>query len=234
MQVGCYVLLGSSEHSLIDARDFLRPVITPFELMLAFGHAEDWTGEYMLDYAPLLPRLAMAADEAQGTRGTGASKHGNASEALDSDEDTPPEHSLLSGRMIGVGGYGTDAGCVMSEEGGELTTTGGALIKTGDYALARTGAEFLNRRSWKGLEVRRGETAPAEVQQGRRGIASGFVQEGHGSDGGPTGRSLLRPKQLAAGDVAASPLTHRDYHTCLRVVANSSSDVVVRIRIGTL
>jgi len=223
-EVGAYVLLGSAEHSLIDAKDFYRPVVTPFELMLAFGSAAEWTGEYLLDYAPLLPRLAAAA---------AAEEEGGGAAALESDEDEPPEHSLLSGRLIGAAGCEARGGGAASEEaeGGALATTGGALAATGAYALARTGAEFLARRTWRGLELRLGEDAPAQVQMGRRGIASGFDEEGTGGGGGTggaSGRAAAAPVAAAAAGVSAA--SRGKPQVCVRVVATGATAVVVKLR----
>ena len=38
-----YALLGSPEHSLLDSKDFYRPVVTPYELQLALTDGE-WSG----------------------------------------------------------------------------------------------------------------------------------------------------------------------------------------------
>lgn len=97
-EVGVYVLLGSAEHSLLDSRDFYRPVVTPYELHLALTPGAEWTGEYILDYARLLPKLANAfgddASEGATTRADGATDEG------DEEEDDEPQFSLLTGRLI--------------------------------------------------------------------------------------------------------------------------------------
>ena len=38
-------------------------------------------------------------------------------------------------------------------------------------------AEFLTQRSWKGLEMRRGETPVTKAVEGRSGIASSYTHE---------------------------------------------------------
>ena len=48
-EVGVYALLGSPEHSLLDSKDFYRPVVSPYELQLALSDGE-WSGEFILDY----------------------------------------------------------------------------------------------------------------------------------------------------------------------------------------
>jgi hypothetical protein len=43
-EVGVYVLLGSAEHSLLDAKDFYRPVVTPYELHVALAEGAEKLG----------------------------------------------------------------------------------------------------------------------------------------------------------------------------------------------
>ena len=43
------------ENSLVDAKDFYRPVITPFEFEVAVNIARSWTGDYITDFRQLLP-----------------------------------------------------------------------------------------------------------------------------------------------------------------------------------
>ena len=51
-------------------------------------------------------------------------------------------------------------------------------INTLIYSVLRIfSAEFLAQRSWKGLEVKRGETQVTKAVEGRSGIASGYTHE---------------------------------------------------------
>ena len=203
-EVGVYVLLGSAEHSLLDAKDFYRPVVTPYELHVALADGAEWTGEYMLDYGRLLPRLRAAAAPEEEGRGRA---HGNDS------EDEAPQFSELSGKLIakrsmintGVlmsaagsaagGGREESSSSVSSSSSsigstadthGTLVASGvrGTLARRGDYAMARTGAEALARREYRGLEPRIGEHAPSHIVEGRSGIASGFTGEGGAHEAG--------------------------------------------------
>ena len=166
--MGVYVLLGSAQHSLLDNKKFYRPVLTPYELHLALTPGAEWSGDYVLDYARLLPMLARGAAE---FRADGA----------DSDGDEPPVLSLLSGKLLRSAPVSEEADGPTETDGaagGALGLAGGGrLATTGQYALAQSGAEFLARRTYSGLEPRYGEHAPALVQEGRSGIASGFQGE---------------------------------------------------------
>ena len=55
-EIDCYVIIACPEMSLLEnARDFYRPVITPFELEVALNSARSWTGNYITDFRNLLP-----------------------------------------------------------------------------------------------------------------------------------------------------------------------------------
>ena len=185
-EVGVYVLLGSAEHALLDAKDFYRPVLTPYELLLALRSGE-WTGEYVLDHARVLGRLQDDAVDAAAADGGGG---GGGSD----DEDAPPDVSLVTGRLIADHRHASRAVGGRAREADDAEATGGALAAAADRALvlpgerglvasqARSGAEFLATRGYRGLEVRKGEDAPAVVVEGREGVASGFSGEGDRDD----------------------------------------------------
>lgn len=174
LEVGIYVLLGSAEHSILDSKTFYRPVVTPFELHLALTPGAEWTGEYVLDYGRMLPRLACDDDDDGGAEAGAARTAGRADAGLSEGEDEAPQFSLLSGKLV------SRARPHHAESLGSraLTQSGGALAQRGEYALATDGAEFLARREYKGLEVRLGEHAPSIVTEGQTGIASVFQGEG--------------------------------------------------------
>ena len=71
-------------------------------------------------------------------------------------------------------------------DGGAARLEERALVLPGERGLvasqARSGAEFLATRGYRGLEVRKGEDAPAVVVEGREGVASGFSGEGDRED----------------------------------------------------
>ncbi|CAO3652067.1 unnamed protein product [Cunninghamella echinulata] len=57
MEIDCYVLVACPENSLIDSKEFYRPIVTPFELEIALVKSQEWTGKYILDFSKLLPQL---------------------------------------------------------------------------------------------------------------------------------------------------------------------------------
>ena len=174
MEVGVYVLVGSCEHSLLDSKDFYRPVVTPYELSIALMPGAEWTGEYILDYGRLLPRLCSDSGESLA-----------AASGSDRDSGDEPHFSLLTGRLISRrqprddGTTHEDAAGNLSRGQTTLSSSGsGKIVNQGNYAIAQSGAEYLSRRSYRGLDPRLGEHAPAQVVDGLSGIASEFCGEG--------------------------------------------------------
>ena len=54
LEIECFVLVACPENSLLDAKEFLRPFVTPFELEVALRPTQEWTGRYVLDFGELL------------------------------------------------------------------------------------------------------------------------------------------------------------------------------------
>ncbi|KAG8089651.1 hypothetical protein GUJ93_ZPchr0011g28222 [Zizania palustris] len=64
-----FVYVSCAQTALLDSKDFLAPVITPFEAVLSFSRGREWTGEYLLDFKDLIatdrPEVASKTDEAR-------------------------------------------------------------------------------------------------------------------------------------------------------------------------
>lgn len=253
-EVGVYVLLGSAEHSLLDAKDFYRPVVTPYELHVALAEGAEWTGEYMLDYGRLLPRLRAAAAPEEEEEGRGRARG-------DDSEDEAPRFSELSGKLIAkrsmantgvaMSAAGSEAGGgregVSSSVGsssssidgtadnhGTLVASGvsGTLARRGDYAMARTGAEALARREYRGLEPRLGEHAPSRIVEGRSGIASGFTGEGGAHEAGAgAGASEGGVGEAGVGEANASKGDRAERSGISEFISEAVSPIAVAIEL---
>lgn len=55
-EIECFVLVGCAEGGVVDSKDFLRPIITPWELLLALkGPENDWEpNKWTLDFGKVL------------------------------------------------------------------------------------------------------------------------------------------------------------------------------------
>lgn len=163
MEVECFVLVACPENTLIDSKEFLRPIVTPFELELALT-SKAWTGDYILDFTSLL------------TSSTFGQTHVNPN----NEEDDPegPIFSSVTGtyrhpkRFQSNGVTDTD----------DLAAQASALeLRNPSTAVARVlgsaAGEFLAGRTYRGLEPRYGLDAPAVVEDGQSGIARGYGDE---------------------------------------------------------
>ncbi|KAF2837474.1 diphthamide biosynthesis protein [Patellaria atrata CBS 101060] len=198
-EVGGWVVIGCWESSLIESKDFWKPLITPFELELALrGDAQRvWTGEWSSDFQAILKSKEQADGGSYDQNG-----HGEAdgtveaeSDDLDTDdeeESAPPEFDLRTGRYVSHTRPMRPSKATSQPPNGkrdEANTTSDALIKRANGDLARVGgvvspgAEFLqSKRTWRGLgsdfEISYEDTggvAGAVMEEGRSGIARGYV-----------------------------------------------------------
>ena len=161
---------------------------------MALGVVPAWSGRYILDFEQVIAEVRDSA-----TRGDGETIEGEAEEDDGGDE---PHFSLITGKLVTSKRYGDGGG--MGEEnragkegaGGVLVPrnqerTVGNLIGSaaGEHVAGHPDfsswiieiglglihpGEFLQTRSWQGLEQRVGMDEPSVLEQGRDGIAKGY------------------------------------------------------------
>ncbi|MCJ1224812.1 Diphthamide biosynthesis protein 2 [Toensbergia leucococca] len=201
-EIGAWVVIGCWESSLIDSKDFWRPVLTPFELKLALeGDGERvWTGEWRSDFQGILngPSKSLDAnDDGSGHVDDGNNdineNDGCRNGEIDSDpESAPPEFDLRTGRYVSYSRpmqpitslkYHTsfqsdhsapESTSLIQRIKGEVAVVGGEVSP---------GAEHLrSKRTWKGLgsdfEIKYDEPeayAGTTLEEGRSGIARGYT-----------------------------------------------------------
>ena len=152
----------------LDAKDFYRPVLTPYELLLALRSGE-WTGEYVLDHARVLGRLRDDAVDAAAADGGG----GGGSD----DEDAPPTSRSspaihrpprFDPRSLHERGRPTTPRRRAARSPPPPT----ARVLPGERGLvasqARSGAEFLATRGYRGLWCARARTRPPSSSRAAR------------------------------------------------------------------
>ncbi|KAG1743810.1 putative diphthamide synthesis protein-domain-containing protein [Suillus lakei] len=162
MEIECFILIACPENSVIDAKEFLKPIVTPFELEVALQAEGTWSGRYVLDFEKLL------AGDSKNDLGAIAEDGGG-----DPDQ---PTFSLVTGKYRQAKRYGTQDN-ETSTEGTSAALTlrnqDGAISKLTDSAAAL----FLHSRSYQGLETKIGEDSPSILEQGRSGIARGYSDD---------------------------------------------------------
>ncbi|KAG7085580.1 hypothetical protein E1B28_003135 [Marasmius oreades] len=166
MEIECFVLIACPENSLIDAKEFYRPIVTPYELEIALQPDPQWTGHYVLDFEKLLAKESSAADETH-----------NDKQHSDEEDGDWPMFSLVTGKYRHARRFGgvTETREAQSENESSSSLISrkdqsGTLVKVSEDAAS----QFLQSRSFRGLEMRLAEDAPSVLEQGRSGIARGY------------------------------------------------------------
>ncbi|KAJ3217665.1 Diphthamide biosynthesis protein 2 [Dinochytrium kinnereticum] len=132
LDVDVFVLVACPENLLMDAKEFMRPIVTPFELEASINRPEDWFSDYVLDLSEIRSRVTAGLEEAE--------------------KDLASDTSGLSL---------------------QTRTPGTVTALTNSRALT-----FLNEsRTYRGLEVRQGETEVKKAVDGLAGTASGYASE---------------------------------------------------------
>lgn len=201
-EIGGWVVIGCWESSLVDSRDFFKPIITPFELdlVLAGDDKRVWTGEWRSDFQTILENAQDAKTEMSrsgrrqmpGAFVDEEEQEDQPEEPYDFDseeESAPPEFDLRTGRYVShtrptrgrapiqgathISRAGTSSTALMKKSNGELLAVNG---------IASPAAEFLaQKRTWRGLgsdfEIRYDdESEPGGlVEEGRTGVARGYT-----------------------------------------------------------
>ncbi|KAG6372073.1 putative diphthamide synthesis protein-domain-containing protein [Boletus reticuloceps] len=83
MEIECFVLAACPENSVIESKEFYRPIITPYELEVALQAEGTWSGRYVLDFGRLL------------------AEYGSRNDTLNEQEDRDPDQptfSLITGK----------------------------------------------------------------------------------------------------------------------------------------
>ena len=193
-EIEAFVLVACEQAALIDGRDYLQPVITPWEAEVAFTHGSVWDGEVRLNFEHLLEPARRLDDTGD----------------IDAAE---PEFSFLGNGVRtasrpndGVVGWGDSDGEDSEDDGvlgdgsrssaaRQLAIRADAAVATraagGTIAVVNSGAEYLlGRRAYTGLEPgpKRDEDgaaadAPLEAAQGLSGRARGYADERERRDG---------------------------------------------------
>ena len=201
-EIGGWVVIGCWESSLVDSKDFWKPVITPFELELTLKGDEErvWTGAWQSDFQSVLDQPSPTEKE-EGQPDESTKKNdgveGENEDEMSEEESAPPEFDLRTGRYVSHSRPMRNPAPRVSGQSDEGASAGSgpsaarALARRakGDLAMiggtVSPGAEFLrSHRTWKGLgsdfDIQYEEEGESErdstlVVEGRKGIARGYT-----------------------------------------------------------
>ncbi|KAJ1391784.1 Diphthamide synthesis DHP2, eukaryote [Sesbania bispinosa] len=153
-----FLYVSCAQTALLDSKEYLAPIITPFEAMIAFNRGSQWTGAYVMGFGDLinLPQVEVRNQE----EARFSFLQGGYVEDFENQENVEEEREALA--LVNA-----------TEKALQLRDNCNSLIK-GD---ARSGAEFLANRSYQGLNIPNENTSPEPYFIGRRGRASGYEDE---------------------------------------------------------
>lgn len=201
-EVDAWVVIGCWESSLVESKDFWKPLITPFELKLALQPDDQrlWTGEWRSDLKTILDeqseqksKIPIEEDAAHGWVEVEVSEE--FSGPILDPESAPPEFDLRRGRYVSQSATiapSSNSGSTGASFGSGATRNALAVRAKGDLARIggelSPGAEFLkSKRTWQGLgsdfEIAYDEPGTS-IEEGRTGIARGYT---HANGGGVQG-----------------------------------------------
>ncbi|TDL18370.1 diphthamide biosynthesis protein [Rickenella mellea] len=165
MEIECWIWVSCSE-GMVDSKEFLRPIISPYELELALQPEPSWTGKYILDFDELLAKATLDDQEPSDK------------DKRDRDE---PNFSLVTGKYRQAKRYGVEPKEPRVTDDANSTDL---VPRNQDNAVAKlqdnAAAHFLQARSYQGLEPRVGLDEPSILEQGRSGIAKGYSDDHSG------------------------------------------------------
>ncbi|KAF8152245.1 putative diphthamide synthesis protein-domain-containing protein [Crassisporium funariophilum] len=172
LEIECFILVACPENSLIEAKDFLRPIVTPYELEIALQADPIWTGKYVLDFERLLSEAGSGTSDKLDSKDVTDNGTGEGPES----DDDQPVFSLVTGTYRHAKRYGGQTSETQQQIGGGSAV----VLRNQDNAVATldsAAGQFLQQRTYQGLDMRIGEDAPSVLEQGRSGIARGYQDD---------------------------------------------------------
>lgn len=145
----------------MDSKEFLAPVITPFEAVLAFSRGREWTGEYLLDFKDLVTsdklEVASRSEEARFSFIKGGYVEDNFTQGTEEQSETSLALAEVTEKALSIRNQNNDA----------------VLYQGG----AKSAIDYLKARSYRGLTGEYEDSAPDSILIGRTGRAAGYKDE---------------------------------------------------------
>ena len=151
MEIDMFVLIACPENSLIDSKEFYKPIVTPYEMEIACLRKRSWTGDYVTDFRDLLPGSDFFVEAEE-----------------DFSDENEPEYSLVTGEMR-TNNNTYDSLCTDMATQNESNS----LVASS----AKNASEYLASRTWQGLEISPQNNEVLLAVEGRSGIAMNYQNE---------------------------------------------------------
>uniref|UniRef100_H3GMD4 2-(3-amino-3-carboxypropyl)histidine synthase subunit 2 n=1 Tax=Phytophthora ramorum TaxID=164328 RepID=H3GMD4_PHYRM len=169
-EIDAFVLVACQQNTLMDSKEFYKPIVTPYELQLALSPTEEWDGQYKTDFREVIPALEQTAQIVEQADG-------------DDEDADKPFFSLVSGtyktssRTTASDREATTYALAASEEIDASTALQVKNERTELTAYHSEAADYLAAREYQGLDPRIGKTPAHPAVEGSTGIARGYTHE---------------------------------------------------------
>ncbi|KAG6536166.1 hypothetical protein ZIOFF_001215 [Zingiber officinale] len=165
-----FVYVSCAQTALLDCKEFLAPVITPFEAVLAFSRGRQWTGEYVVNFQDLIASNIFEEVECAEEARFSFIKGGYMEDSHPQENDKEHDGSSLALTTI------TEKALSLQHQNPD------SILFKGN---ARSGSEFFAARSYQGLNMQYENPAPPSYVMGRIGRAAAYVDEKRQAEGSP-------------------------------------------------
>ena len=163
--IDAFVMIACPEHTLVDSKDFYRPVATPVEFEIALG-LQEWNVSYSTHFDELRVHKGSAEGETPPT----------------APYDDTPHFSLATGGLVSRRAPRPSGEDDQDESDTGEGTTSQALVdaskKPSQVALrySSPAADLLAQRSFRGLDPRIGKSEVHAATMGHVGRAAGYAK----------------------------------------------------------
>ncbi|KAH8948888.1 hypothetical protein BDL97_10G001200 [Sphagnum fallax] len=140
-----FVLVACPQTVLIDSKEYLAPVITPYEAEMAFVEGKEWTGAFSLEFE----KMQISTEDSEET-----SDHTGV-DGLDS--------TASSSRML-IPSEAADHTALQLHPSSNLAVVSSGRMRTG----VKSSADYLALRSYQGLEMHQTETGTISPEDGSK------------------------------------------------------------------
>ncbi|ETP32484.1 diphthamide biosynthesis protein 2 [Phytophthora nicotianae P10297] len=170
-EIDAFVLVACQQNTLMDSKEYYKPIVTPYELQLALSLSEEWDGQYKTDFSEVIPALDQTAQSVEQAAVDGE------------DEADKPFFSLVSGTYK-TASHSTavdrEATTYALTASGEPDASGALQVKNERTELTTyhsEAADYFATREYQGLDPRIGKTPAHAAVEGSTGIARGYTHE---------------------------------------------------------
>ncbi|WOH11620.1 hypothetical protein DCAR_0831110 [Daucus carota subsp. sativus] len=157
-----FIYVSCAQTALLDSKEFLAPVITPYEAMLAFSRNTQWTGAYVMEFQQLISStqtgVRSPSKEARFSFIQGGYVEDSDLQEICDEEDEDRAVAIVN----------------IMEKALQVRDKGPQYLVKG---AAKSGPEYFATRSFQGLEIYGKSSLPEPLLIGRTGKASGYEDE---------------------------------------------------------